>query len=81
MFYVASKIWNPPFLPLKKAWRSRRKELYAFQKAIIPTFDKVIPTQNQHNYWEKQPDTKIKTVECGHYPFFALRNWSEIING
>lgn len=53
----------------------------SFTKAIIPTSDKVIPTQNQFNYWEKKPDTKIQTVECGHYPFFAIRNWSEIING
>ncbi len=50
-----------------------------FDKAIIPLFDKIIPTQNQINFWQTKPKTKIIQFQCAHYPFFEFKSWKEII--
>ena len=50
-----------------------------FDKAIIPLFDKIIPTQNQINFWQVKPKTKMIQLQCAHYPFFKFKSWKDII--
>ena len=50
-----------------------------FDKAIIPLSDKIIPVQNQINFWQAKSQTKIVQLQCGHYPFFEFKSWKEII--
>lgn len=59
--------------------RNQKPAITFFDKAIIPLHDKIIPTQNQINYWNTQQKTKQIRIDCGHYPFFLLRNWNNII--
>ena len=49
----------------------------SFDKIIVSTDDKIIPTKNQLNYW-KNPAI-IEMVEEGHCPFFRYKKWSEIL--
>lgn len=46
--------------------------------ALISNYDKIIPTQNQINFW--QTNAQYKLLESGHFPFYNFKSWSEILN-
>ena len=50
------------------------KENYNYTKSIVANDDKIIPTNNQLNYWY---DPII--IESGHCPFGTFKSWAEII--
>ena len=52
---------------------------FNFDCAIISSQDKIIPGNNQKNFWQTK---KVKVVELnsGHYPFFEFNSLEEIIN-
>lgn len=51
-----------------------------FKKAFVSDQDKIIPTDNQLNFWNSKPNVEIKRIRGGHYPFFNFKSWDEIIN-
>ena len=48
-----------------------------YDKTIISDNDKIIPTKNQHNFWEGKAD--IINLASGHFPFYNFNDWNEII--
>ncbi len=48
-----------------------------YNKAIISSNDKIIPTQNQINFWQDNADTKL--IESGHFPYYNFKSWNEIL--
>lgn len=50
-----------------------------FTKVFTGLKDKIIPAQNQINFWGGNID--IIKVNTGHYMFDLFSNWDEIING
>lgn len=49
-----------------------------YDKALISTQDRIIPTNNQINFWSKN-DTEYKMLESGHFPYYNFENWNDII--
>ena len=47
-----------------------------YDKAIVGTSDKIIPTKNQLAFWKDL----AQTVDCGHFPFYNYKSWTEICN-
>ena len=45
--------------------------------ALISSYDKIIPTQNQINFW--QENAPYKLLESGHFPFYNFKSWNDII--
>ena len=48
-----------------------------FDCAIIPDEDKIIPTENQLNFW--QDKVEIVKINSPHYPFKNYSSWSQIL--
>lgn len=48
-----------------------------YDKALISSEDKIIPTQNQKNFWNKYLNPQI--IESGHFPYYNFKNWNEIL--
>ena len=46
-----------------------------YDKAIVSSNDKIIPTKNQLNFWQD----KAETIESGHFPFYNFKSWNEIL--
>lgn len=46
-----------------------------YDKALVSTQDKIIPTKNQLNFWQD----KAETIESGHFPFYNFKSWNEIL--
>ena len=46
--------------------------------AVVSEFDKIIPPKNQIASHTKF-NVPIKTIECGHSPFFGFSEWREIV--
>jgi biotin synthesis protein BioG len=51
------------------------KSLGEFTRVIVPDSDKIIPTQNQLNYWKN----RAEVIHSGHCPFGLYDKWSELI--
>jgi len=49
-----------------------------YDKAIISSNDKIIPTKNQINFWTKY-NTPYEIIESGHFPYYNFSDWKEII--
>lgn len=47
---------------------------FKYDKIIISTQDKIIPTKNQSNFWEIEPN-----FHSGHCIFYNIKSWSEIL--
>jgi len=47
-----------------------------YDKAIVGTSDKIIPTKNQLTFW----NNIAEIVDCGHFPFYNYKSWAEICN-
>lgn len=54
---------------------------FSFSKAVISENDKIIPTKNQHNFWNTQNNVEVKNIQGGHYPFLNYKKWDDILNG
>lgn len=48
-----------------------------YDKALISSDDKIIPTQNQKNFWNKYLNPQI--IESGHFPYYNFESWNEIL--
>ena len=79
--------------PVKRTIENQKAELIAlndfiknkkigyekfYDCAIISDTDKIIPTRNQKNCWEKF-GTPYKILDSGHFPFFNFNSWEDII--
>lgn len=49
----------------------------SFDKAIISTHDKIVPSVNQKRFWTDKCNMCL--VNAGHYPFVVLDCWDKII--
>ena len=49
-----------------------------FNKAIIPLKDRIVPPENQLNFWQKQ-NVELEKLNCAHYIFDCYSSWQEII--
>lgn len=61
--------------------QDNRTGLLVWQKAIIGNKDKIIPTQNQLEYWQNQPQTKIQLIDAEHYLFNHFSGWQKLLEG
>lgn len=48
-----------------------------YDKALISSNDKIIPTNNQINFWSQQ--TPYEIIESGHFPYYNFISWNEIL--
>ena len=48
-----------------------------FDKAIISTEDKIVPSKNQINYWLNKTSTEL--LSSAHYPFNHFKEWKELL--
>ena len=46
-----------------------------YDKAIVSSNDKIIPTKNQLNFWQN----KAEIIESGHFLFYNFKSWNEIL--
>lgn len=58
----------------------RIDKCFSFDKAVISENDKIIPSQNQHNFWDSRNNVQVKKIQGGHYPFLNFRSWDDILN-
>jgi len=80
--------------PVQRTIENQKNELEALNKfiknhninyekfydyAIISDTDKIIPSRNQINCWQKS-DTPIVSLDNGHFPFMEFKSWEDIIN-
>lgn len=49
-------------------------EKFEYNRIILSTDDKIIPTKNQSKYWGIEPN-----IESGHAPFNLFKKWSELL--
>ena len=65
---------------IKSLYDRIKKENFEYEKfydfALISSNDKIIPTQNQINFW--QNNAPYKLLESGHFPFYNFNSWDEI---
>ena len=54
------------------------KNYFNFDEAIVSDKDRIIPTQNQINFWNKQGVT-VKSVTGAHYIFDEYKNWGDFL--
>ena len=47
---------------------------FKYQRVIISSEDKIIPTKNQTAFWGIEPN-----IVSGHCPFFMFKSWSELL--
>lgn len=47
---------------------------FKYDRIIISTDDKIIPTKNQTAFWGTEPN-----IDSGHAPFFNFKKWSELL--
>lgn len=48
-----------------------------YNKALISTNDKIIPTKNQLNFWKNNAETEM--IESGHFPYYNFKSWNDIL--
>ena len=48
-----------------------------YDKALISSRDKIIPTKNQVNFW--QNNAEIEMLESGHFPYYNFISWNDIL--
>lgn len=47
---------------------------FKYDRVIISSDDKIIPTKNQIAFWRMSPN-----IESGHSPFYSFKKWSELL--
>ena len=50
------------------------KEDFKYDRVIISSEDKIIPTKNQTAFWGVEPN-----IKSGHAPFYHFKTWSELL--
>ena len=50
-----------------------------FDEVYVGILDKVVPTKNQLNFWNKQNHQNIIKIETGHFPFYNFESFDEIL--
>ena len=50
------------------------KQDFKYDKIILSSDDKIIPTKNQVAFWGIEPN-----IESGHCPFYHFKKWSELL--
>ena len=50
----------------------------AFDKALISLDDRIVPTENQLNYW-KNTKTQTETINSTHCPFEIYTTWNDLL--
>lgn len=67
---------------LKSLYKKIKAEKIDYQtyydKAIVSRFDKIIPPQNQINFWQ-QNNTPCTILETGHFPYYNFTCWNDIL--
>lgn len=58
----------------------RINKYFSFDKAFISEKDKIIPSKNQHNFWDCLNNVQVKNIQGGHYPFLNFKSWDDILN-
>ena len=69
----------------KREFENQKSELFAlkgykandefqYNRIIISSEDKIIPTKNQTAFWKIEPN-----VNSGHAPFYLFKKWSELL--
>ena len=46
-----------------------------YNKALVSSNDKIIPTKNQLNFWQN----KAEIIKSGHFPYYNFTSWNEIL--
>ena len=46
--------------------------------ALVSKFDKIIPSNNQINFWSKY-NTEYRLIESGHFPFYNYKAWKDLL--
>lgn len=46
-----------------------------YDKALVSSNDKIIPTKNQLNFWQ----SKAEILIGGHFPYYNFKSWNEIL--
>ena len=84
--FVRNMFDNPAnYIRVNRSFEEIKNELYElknysanenfkYDKIIISTDDKVIPTKNQTAFWGIEPN-----INSGHAPFYKFSEWSELI--
>jgi biotin synthesis protein BioG len=52
----------------------KANENFKYNRIIISTDDKIIPTKNQTAFWKIEPN-----IKSGHSPFNHFKKWSELL--
>lgn len=93
IFYKDEELETYLKTPVERTIENRENELKALYEkiklnnlkyenfydfALISKFDKIIPTTNQINFWQKNAPYKL--LESGHFPFYNFESWSDIIS-
>lgn len=62
---------------LKSLYTNIQSEDYDnfYDFSLISNNDKIIPTKNQINFWQKN----YKLLESGHFPYYNFKSWEEIL--
>ena len=47
---------------------------FKYDKILLGKYDKIIPTKNQMNFWNMEPN-----INTGHAPFLLFTKWSDIL--
>ena len=63
---------------IRKAASERKPPRNLYQCAVIGLRDRIIPAQAQQNYWTREPQTDVRTVDLPHYPLSGLTRWEEV---
>ena len=50
------------------------KDYLTFDKAIVSTKDRIIPSKNQMNFWKKAQE-----IDSAHYIFDQYTSWEELL--
>ena len=59
---------------LKALTHYQAKEGFKYDRIILSSEDKIIPTKNQVAFWGIEPN-----IESGHSPFYHFTKWSELL--
>ena len=83
--FIRNMFDTPTDLNISRSLENQKSELSAiknyqsdmnfkYTKILISNNDKIIPTKNQENYWNKKA-----ALKSGHCPFFLFEKWSELL--
>lgn len=63
---------------IKKYFTTLQLPEMSFDKVIVSSFDRVIPTKNQLNFWKNKSACNTIEIADGHFPFYSFKNLEEI---